>query len=295
MSEMRKLEDPVRRVVIAGGGNIGFRLAAALEQTNQVKIIERSAPGARHIRASRNGLAKSIVLHGDAADEELLLEENIDSSDIFVAVTNAEEANILSAMVAKQLGCKKVMALINRPSYAELVESRRHRRRDIAAADHDRFGARPRAPRRRRQGSLAATWAARKPSKPYRTARRKESKVVGRAIEDINLPPGVLSINAIVRGDQVMQAHHDTVVESEDHVILFITDRRQTDEVEKLFQVVSVVLSEPPPCICDGRSKNPRIAADAVQHEHAAAGGSVVLVRLRRFRRGVSCPASPSR
>jgi trk system potassium uptake protein TrkA len=120
MSEMRKLEDPVRRVVIAGGGNIGFRLASTLEDTNQVKVIERDKVRARAISER---LAKAIILNGDAADEELLLEENIDSADIFVALTNAEEANILSAMLAKRLGCRKVMALINRPSYAELMET----------------------------------------------------------------------------------------------------------------------------------------------------------------------------
>ena len=91
MSEMRKLEDPVRRVVIAGGGNIGFRLASALEQTNQVKVIDHNKARARHISEL---LSKTIVLHGDAADEELLLEENVDNADIFVALTNAEEANI---------------------------------------------------------------------------------------------------------------------------------------------------------------------------------------------------------
>jgi trk system potassium uptake protein TrkA len=120
MSEMRKLEDPVRRIIIAGGGNIGYRLAAALEQTNQVKIIERDKDRAT---ALSELLSRTIVLHGDAADEDLMLEENVDNADAFVAVTNAEEANILSSMLAKRLGCKKVMALINRPSYAELVES----------------------------------------------------------------------------------------------------------------------------------------------------------------------------
>ena len=63
------------------------------------------------------------MLNGDAADEELLIEENIDSCDVFAALTNSEEANILSAMLAKRLGAKKVMALINKPSYAELMES----------------------------------------------------------------------------------------------------------------------------------------------------------------------------
>ena len=120
MNEMQRLEDPVRRIVIAGGGNIGFRLAQRLETEHQVKLIERDQRRARRISER---LSNTIVLNGDAADEELLLEENIDSADVFVAVTNAEEANILSAMLAKRLGCHKVMALINRPAYAELMES----------------------------------------------------------------------------------------------------------------------------------------------------------------------------
>jgi trk system potassium uptake protein TrkA len=231
MSEMRKLEAPVRHVVIAGGGSIGFRLATALEQTNRVKVIERSKERARVISER---LSKAIVLHGDAADEELLLEENIDTADIFVALTNAEEANILSAMVAKQLGCKKVMALINRPSYAEMVESGAI---DVAISpqqitigsllEHVRRGdvVKVHSLRRGRAEAIEAI--------AHGTA--GESKVVGRAVEEIPLPAGT-SITAIIRGGEVMQAHHDTVVETDDHIILFITDRRHTDEVERLFQ-----------------------------------------------------------
>jgi trk system potassium uptake protein TrkA len=232
MSEMRRLEDPVRRVVIAGGGNIGFRLAKALEQTNQVKVIERSKERAQSISEQ---LGKTIVLHGDAADEELLLEENIDSSDVFVALTNAEEANILSAMVAKKMGCNKVMALINRPAYAELVESGSI---DVAIS-----------PQQITLGSLLEHVRRGDVVKVHSLRRGKaeaieaiahgvagESKVVGRAIEDIPLPAGT-SINVIVRGTKVMQGHHDTVVEADDHLILFITDRRQTDEIERLFHV----------------------------------------------------------
>ena len=231
MSEMRKLEDPVRRVVIAGGGNIGFRLATALERTNQVKIIERSKERARAISER---LGKCIVLHGDAADEELLLEENVDTSDIFVALTNAEEANILSAMVAKQLGCKKVMALINRPSYAEMVESGSI---DVAISpqqitigsllEHVRRGdvVKVHSLRRGRAEAIEAV--------AHGTA--EDSRVVGRAVGEIPLPTGT-SINVIVRGEKVMQAHHDTVVQTDDHLILFIADRRHTDDVERLFQ-----------------------------------------------------------
>jgi trk system potassium uptake protein TrkA len=232
MSEMRKLEDPVRRVVIAGGGNIGVRLALALEQTNQVKIIERDPRRARVISEQLN---KAIVLVGDAADEELLLEENIDNVDVFAALTNAEEANILSAMLAKRLGAHKVMALINRPAYAELVESGSI---DIAISPqqitigsllaHVRRGDVVKVHSLRR-GSAEAIEAVAHGSK-------EESQVVGRMINEIPLPRGT-NIIALVRGDQVIIAHHDTMIESDDHVILFMTDRRKIDKLESLFQV----------------------------------------------------------
>jgi trk system potassium uptake protein TrkA len=232
MSEMRRLEEPVRRVVIAGGGNIGVRLALALEQTNQVKIIERDLNRARVISEQLN---KAIVLVGDAADEELLLEENIDNVDVFCGLTNSEEANILSSMLAKRLGAHKVMALINRPSYVDLVEAGSI---DIAISPqqvtigsllaHVRRGDVVKVHSLRRGAAEAIEAIA------HGTA--EESKVVGKAIEDIELPKGS-AIVALVRGEQVIIAHHDTVIESDDHVILFLTDRRKIEHLEKLFQV----------------------------------------------------------
>jgi trk system potassium uptake protein TrkA len=201
LREMRKLDDPVRKVVIAGGGNIGLDLARALEATNQVKLIERDYQRARNISEQ---LTRAVVLHGDSADEELLLEENIDSADVFVAVTNAEEANILSAMLAKRLGARKVMALINKIAYAELVEAGTI---DIAIS-----------PQQITLGSLLAH------------VRR------GDVVKEHSLPRGA-TISAIVRGDEVLMAHHDTQIKADDHVILFIADRRQIDEVERLFEV----------------------------------------------------------
>lgn len=232
LSEVRKAEDPVRRVVIAGGGNIGLRLAFALEQNNQVKIIERNPARARLISEQLN---KAIVLVGDAADEDLLLEENIDAVDIFCALTNAEEANILSAMLAKRLGANKVMALINRPSYAELVESGTI---DIAISPqqvtigsllaHVRRGDVVKVHSLKR-GAAEAIEAVAHGSK-------EDSKVVGRTIGEIELPRGT-NIIAAVRGDEVIIAQHDTVIETDDHVILFMTDRRKIDRLEELFQV----------------------------------------------------------
>lgn len=232
MSEMRKLEDPVRRVVIAGGGNIGLRLALALEQTNNVKIIERDPRRARIISEQLN---KAIVLVGDAADEELLLEENIDNVDVFCALTNAEEANILSAMLSKRLGAHKVMALINRPSYAELVESGTI---DIAISPQQVTIGSLLAHVRR--GDVVKVHSLRRGSAEAIEAvahgTPESSRVVGRKVEDIDLPRGA-AIIALVRGDQVIIAHHDTVIETDDHVILFLTDRRQIERLENLFQV----------------------------------------------------------
>ena len=232
MSEMRRLEDPVRRVVIAGGGNIGVRLALALEQTNQVKIIERDPQRARFISEQLN---RAIVLVGDAADEELLLEENIDNVDVFCALTNSEEANILSSMLSKRLGAHKAMALINRASYVDLVESGSI---DIAISPQQVTIGSLLAHVRR--GDVVKVHSLRRGAAEAMEAiahgSEENSKVVGRSIEDIELPKGT-AIIAIVRSDQVIIAHHDTVIEADDHVILFMTDRRKIEKLESLFQV----------------------------------------------------------
>ncbi len=231
MNEMRRAEAPARRVVIAGGGNIGFRLASELEDKNQVKLIERDSKRARRVSELLN---RTTVLHGDAADEELLLEENIDSADVFAALTNSEEANILSAMLAKRLGAHKVMALINKPSYAELIESGSI---DIAISPqtvtigsllaHVRRGDVVRVHSLRRGAAEAIEVIVH--------GDENSSKVVGRRIEDITLPQGT-TLGAVVRGEDVIIAHHDTTVQPDDHLILFLTDRRHMDAVEKLFQ-----------------------------------------------------------
>lgn len=117
---MRKLDKMVKRLIIAGGGHIGARLAQALEERFKVKVIERNVATSRRLSEQ---LSRAIVLQGDAADENLLRQENIENMDVFCAVTNDDEANILSAMLAKRMGARKVMALINRVSYVDLVES----------------------------------------------------------------------------------------------------------------------------------------------------------------------------
>jgi trk system potassium uptake protein TrkA len=234
MKEFSTEESSVRRVVIAGAGNIGLRLAGSLEDRLQVKLIERNADVAR--RAAER-LRNTLVLIGNAADENLLLEENIDDADAFVAVTNAEEANILSAMLAKRLGARRVMALINKPSYADLMENGPI---DIAISpqtvtigallEHVRRGDVVRVHSLRR-GAAEAIEA-------IVHADGRASPIAGKRIEQVDLPDGT-TIGAVVRGNEVIMAHHDTIIEPEDHVILFLTDRRHVEDVGRLFQAGS--------------------------------------------------------
>lgn len=232
ISEMRKLDKPMKRIMLAGGGNIGVRLAKALEHKYQVKLIDHNLGRTRTISAQLN---KTIVLHGDAADEEMLLEENIENTDIFCSVTNDDEANILSSMLAKRLGAKKVMALINRASYVDLVQSSII---DIAISPQQATIGSLLAHVRR--GDVVVVHSLRRGAAEAIEAvahgDEKTSRVVGRTIEDIKLPPGT-TIGAIVRNNDVVIAHHDTIIEAEDHVILFLVDKKYIPEVEKLFQV----------------------------------------------------------
>ena len=232
MSELRRLEKPYKRLIFAGGGNIGTRLARALESHYRVKIIEHDLTRCRQIAET---LERTIVLHGDAADEELLLEENIADTDVFCAVTNDDEANILSAMLAKRLGARRVMALINRPAYVDLVQSGPI---DVAISPQQAtIGSLLRHVRR---GDVVMVHSLRRGVaegiEAIAHGDASSSKVVGRPIEDIRLPKGT-TIGAVVRGNHVLIAHHDLVIESDDHVILFIQDRQRVPEVEKLFQV----------------------------------------------------------
>ena len=230
MSEITRAEDKVRKIVIAGGGNIGFRLAQQLEKTLQVKLIERDAERARRVSER---LENTIVLNGDAQDEDLLIEENIDGTDVYAAVTNFGEANVLSAMLAKRLGARKVLALVNRSSYGELMENRSV---DIVVSPqtvtigsllaHVRKGDVVRVHSLRRGSAEALEAVVHGP--------RDRSRVVGRRIEELDMPNGA-SIVALARGEKVIIAHHDTMIEPEDHVIMFLSDRRQIDAVQRLF------------------------------------------------------------
>lgn len=232
MKEMRPLGNPIHRIILAGGGYIGSSLARHLERDHHVKVLERDSQRAELIAED---LEKAIVLVGDCADETLLREEAIETTDVYCAVTNDDEANILSSLLAKRMGADKVIAIINRPSYVDLMEAGAI---DIAVSPdqitigdlltHIRRGAMVTVHSLRRGAAEAIEAVA--------LGDKHSSRVVGRAVEDLDLPEGT-SISGIVRGDDVIIAHHDTVIMERDHVLLFVPDKGQIPAVERLFQV----------------------------------------------------------
>ncbi|PTN09454.1 Trk system potassium transporter TrkA [Nitrosomonas aestuarii] len=253
MRELRNMDKPVKRVMIAGGGKIGRRLGKTLEKDYQVRIIERNYKASERLAAE---LHHTLVLNGDATDEKLLESENIAEMDMFCALTNDDENNIMAALLAKRMGARKVIALINRRAYVDLVQSGGI---DIAISPAQvTIGS---LLAYVRQGDVVAVHSLRRGAAEalelVAHGDAQSSNVVDRKIEDIELPKGA-TIGAIVRGlpaqnsvydetldeqknvsaeVKVIIAHHDTVIESEDHVILFVVNRKMIREVEKLFQV----------------------------------------------------------
>jgi len=232
MSELRGLEAPYKRIIIAGGGHIGERLAKVTAKGHHVKIIEYDASRAMALADALDG---AVVIQGDATDGDLLMNENIESTDVFCALTNDDEANIMSSMLAKRLGARKVMTLISKPAYVDLVQGGVI---DVAISPQQATISELLAYVRR--GDVARVHSLRRGAAEAMEAiahgDSHSSKVVGRRLDEMRLPRGA-SIGALVRGDDVLIAHDSVVVESDDHVLLFLTDKRQVRAVENLFQV----------------------------------------------------------
>ncbi len=233
MQELGQLSRPYHRIMIAGGGGFGLSLALALENQYEVKVIEHDSYRALYLAEK---LQKAMVLNGSANNRDLLVSENIENVDVFIALTDDDEANIMSSLLAKKLGARKVIALIANPAYVDLIQGVNI---DIAFAPQMvTIGSLLKHVRR---GDMAAVHSLRRGAAEaleiVAHGDSKSSKVVGRKIGDIHCPDGV-RFGAIVRNDkEVIIAHQNVVIEPEDHVIIFLSDKKQIPAVESLFQV----------------------------------------------------------
>ena len=232
MEELRKADRPVRRIMIAGGSDFSFRLANDLESSHSVKLIEGNEKRAHELVAL---LDKTVVLHGNENDSELLINEDIAHVDLFVAATGNDERNIIASLLAKKMGAHRVLTLIHQSVYVGVLEDSKidvvvgladvtigsilaHIRRADVARVHSL-----------RRGAAEAL-------EIVIHGDKSTSQCVGRSVDAIAWPAGAL-LGAVVRGHDVLIAHHDLVLESEDHLILFVTEKNTVRKIEKLLQV----------------------------------------------------------
>lgn len=232
LKALGRFSDPYRHVTIAGGGHIGFSLTKALESHYNIKLIDHNEERTQYLAQV---LHEAMVLCGDVSDRQLLIDENIEYSDVFCAVTNDDEANIMACLQAKRLGARQVMALINRSAYADLVAGGMI---DIAISPQQAtIGG---ILTHLRRGDVANVYSLRHGAAEaielIAHGDKKTSKVVGRTLPAIKLPPGTV-IGAIVRGDELIMPTQSTVIHENDHVILFVHNKKYIGDVEKLFQV----------------------------------------------------------
>ncbi|QRN04794.1 Trk system potassium transporter TrkA [Legionella sp. MW5194] len=229
---------PNRRIIIAGGGHIGTKLAQTLEDRYRIKVIDHNMTRAMDLAGQLN---KGTVLQGDIADRDLLLNENIEFTDVFCAVTNDDEANIMSCLQAKRLGARHTMALVNRNAYVELIED--------SSIDHAI------SPQLITIGSILTKLRRGNMIKVHRLNNGEQeaielvihgdqqtSKVIGRKLYEIDLPQGC-SVMAVIREDKILMSDPKLTLEAGDHVVILLLKKRYLRQVESLFQVSLTFMS----------------------------------------------------
>ncbi len=225
------LEKPLKRILIAGGGHIGKRLALALEKDHYVKIIEQDP---KRVKKIANELSKTIVLQGDCGDETLLVEESIDKVDLYCAITDNDGVNIISASLAKAHGARKAICILNHLYYNKLLPGtgidlavlpnvetlgsilKHVRQCDVAQVSLLRNGTAEAIEAVAHQGNGALS-------------------VVGRTVDTVKLPDGVV-LGALIRNNEAIAIHHDTVFEDGDHVVMFTLEKKLVINIEEHFR-----------------------------------------------------------
>jgi trk system potassium uptake protein len=224
-------EPEATRIVIAGGGNIGLYVARTIEarqSKTRIKIIESSRERAVDIA---DDLRRTVVLHGSALDQKLLAEADIQDADLMVALTNDDQVNILASVMAKRLGCKANLALINNPTYHDFA-----RLLGIDAHVNPRSVTISRVLQHVRRGRIRAVHSVHRGQAEVIEAEALEtSPLVGPALRDLELPDG-LRIGAIFRDGQVLKPNGSMKIKPKDRVVLFVM-AKAVKQVEQMFRV----------------------------------------------------------
>ena len=204
---------PTKKVMIVGGGRIGYYIARALEEKVDVKIIEKNEEKCKFLSKH---LKKSLILHGDGTDKQLLIEENIKDIDAYITVSGNDEMNIMAALLAKKLGAKKVIALVNKTDYIPLAYEL-----GIQSVLSSRLLTASIILRYIRKGDvLSLTAIAENKVEIMEVLGSYKSSIINKALKDINFPKNAV-IGAIVRGGEIIIPKGDDVIKEGDKLIIF--------------------------------------------------------------------------
>jgi trk system potassium uptake protein TrkA len=216
---------PSKKIMIAGGGRIGYYIASMMEGKADIKVVEKNPERCKFLSRS---LGRSLILQGDCADQNLLVEENIENMDVFVAVTNNEELNIMASLLARKLGCKKSIVTVNRTDYIPLAHSLGLQAvlspRLITASSILRYV--------RRGDILSLTAVAEDKAEIIESRVGNTSALKERLLREIRLPAHTL-IGMIIRDDAMIIPSGSDTIRQGDKLIIF-TLRESIKEIEKL-------------------------------------------------------------
>ncbi|HIG88484.1 Trk system potassium transporter TrkA [Candidatus Thioglobus sp.] len=231
LKEFRRLDKAYKNIIIAGGGHIGLDLAKFLEGKHKVRIIELNK---NRVSEIADQLDNTLVLHGNASDEELLLEEGIENTDLFLALTDSDEINVIVSILAKRLGAHKTIALVKRNVYEDLAEQSE----DVdMVVSPDQITASGILAHIRKGDTMMVHSLRQGKAEAIEIivhGDQDHSNVVGRMIEEIKLPDGVV-VGSIVRNEEVIMGSRRFVIQEGDHVLLVLTDVSKIHAVEVLF------------------------------------------------------------
>ena len=231
LKEFRRAENTYQKIFIAGGGSIGINVARLLEDTHNIRIIELSEDRAKYLSEKLNN---TLVLQGNASDEDLLKEEGIENTDLFLALTDSDEVNVIVSILAKRLGAHKTIALVKRDVYAALAEQSGDV--DIIVSP-DQITVSGILSHLRKGDCMKVHSLQHGKAEAIEIVvhgNEKTSEVVGVQIKDLPLPEDVV-VGAIVRNDELLMGSKKLVIEEGDHVLMVLMDVGKIHEVEALF------------------------------------------------------------
>jgi trk system potassium uptake protein TrkA len=229
LQALGKQEAPIKRVLIIGGGRIGYRLASLLEdEPISCKIIEKD-PAKCDKLAER--LNKAVVLHGDGSDQGLLAEENVGDMDAVVTLTNDEETNILASLLARRMGVRKCITRISKFSYFPLMATI-----GIEQVVSPRLSAINGILQHVRRGKVLSAMSIKgEQAEILEAVAMETSAIVAKPLRNVGVPKGAL-VAAIMRQDNIIIPSGETVIAPDDRIII-VARREVIAQVEKILAV----------------------------------------------------------